>query len=601
MLSTLKKLFFFFDKRTRLQLLMLFLLTLVCAVLQTGGIALIIPLITAIEDPGIIQSNEWLRKINELFGTRNSKDFLIYFCIGMLVYYFIKNAFIGVMRYLQSRFIFSKSSALGRKLFLSYMISPFTFHLERNRAEFLRNIDHSVTQVYGFVRSLITFSTEFCFVTGIVIMLLLVNPLIVICSVSIMGGVSIAFYKTISGHTLMLGEQIQSSQKNVGQAVLEGFGAIKEAKIAGRETFFPNRYYIEMMKNARANWRQATINSMPTLFLEVVAVGSVVLIIIILLQIQGQQIKVLLPTLSLFAIATIRLTPSVSRIVSSLQQFRFFTPALEIIYEEFQLFGKLNAAKQYVFQRSDKSLRLNKEIRVENLSYIYPNSNEKALRGVSLEILKGEAIALAGPSGAGKTTLANVILGLLKPSEGCILVDKYDVFQDLPAWHRNIGYVPQSVYLMDASIRNNVAFALSEHEIADTKVWEALKLAQLEDFVKQLPRGLYTFVGENGVRLSGGQRQRLGIARAVFHKPEILILDEATSALDSGTEMEVSEAIDALSGQKTLIIIAHRLSTIQKCNRICYMEKGAIVASGTFEELLLNSEEFKTMSEIGKY
>ena len=601
MFSAFKKLFFLFDQRTRLQFLMLFTSMLVCAVFQTVGIALIVPFITVIEDPGMIQSNEWFRRIHELFGTSNSKDFLIYFAIGMLIFYVIKNAFIGVMNYLQSRFILSKRAALARKLFLSYMKSPFTFHLERNRAEFLRNMDYSVTHVYWFVRSFITFSTEVCFVTSIVIMLLLVNPLIVICSVSFMGGISLAFHKAISGHSKMLGEQVQSSQKDLGQAVLEGFGAIKEVKIAGKEAFFPSRYYTDMMKNARANWRQTTINSMPTLFLEVVAVGSVVLIIIILLQIQGQQIKVLLPTLSLFAIATIRLTPSVSRIVSSLQQFRFFTPALEIIYEEFQLFGKLNAAKQYVFQRSDKSLRLNKEIRVENLSYIYPNSNEKALRGVSLEILKGEAIALAGPSGAGKTTLANVILGLLKPSEGCILVDKYDVFQDLPAWHRNIGYVPQSVYLMDASIRNNVAFALSEHEIADTKVWEALKLAQLEGFVKQLPRGLDTFVGENGVRLSGGQRQRLGIARAAFHQPEILILDEATSALDNETEMEVSQAIEALSGKKTVIIIAHRLSTIRKCNRIYYMEKGAIVASGTFEELLLSSQKFQAMKEIGKY
>ena len=501
---------------------------------------------------------------------------------------------------MQSRFVFSKRSALGKKLFLLYMNAPFEFHLKHNSAEFLRNMEYSVAQVYGFVEALLKFCTVLCVVIFMVIMLLFVDPLIVIFTVIILGGVGAVYYKAISGQFIVLGEQAQMSQKQITQAVFEGFGSIKEIKVSDKEAFFPNRYYTHQMKYSRALWGQSTLNSIPQLLVEVIAVGSVVLIVF-LFQVQEKPIDALLPTLGLYAVVMMKLMPLISVILSSLQQFRFCTPAIELINKDFEVFAKISIDKQKGNQYSEKSLRLNREIRVENLSYIYPNSNERSLRGVSLEILKGEAIALAGPSGAGKTTLANVILGLLDPSEGSIFVDKYDIFQNLSAWHRNIGYVPQSVYLLDASIRSNVAFALSEHEIADAKIWEALKIAQLEEFVKQLPQGLDTFVGENGVRLSGGQRQRLGIARAAFHQPEILILDEATSALDNETEMEVSQAIESLSGQKTLIIIAHRLSTIQKCNRIYYMEEGAIVGSGTFEELLTSSEKFKAMTELGRY
>jgi len=572
---------------------------LVCAILEAGGIGLIMPFIAVIAEPEIIKSNKWLWRINELVGASDANEFLVYLFIGLMAFYGIKNAFLGAMNYLQSRFIFSKRSAFGKKLFQSYMNSPFSFYLERNRSEILRNF-YALGQVYGFVLNLLILCANVFVVTCIVIMLLLVDPVIVICSIAIIGGASGVIYKGLSGYSVIVGKQVQSSQKHVGQVILEGFGAIKEVKILGKEKFFPNRYYTHMMEYARANWRQATINIVPRLLLEVVAVGSVVLIVF-LFHIQGKEIKVLLPTLGLFAMAIIRLIPSISQIVRSMQQFRFFSPAVDIIYEEMQLLGKLKPDRSYVNRHSDNLLGLENEISVRNHSYIYPNSKEKALHGVTFNINRGQSIAFVGASGSGKTTLANLLIGLLEPSEGSIFVDRYDIFQNLSAWHRNIGYVPQAVYLLDASVRSNVAFGLSEHEIGDTEVWEALKLAQLEGFVKQLPRGLDTFVGENGVRLSGGQRQRLGIARAIFHKPEILILDEATSALDNETEMEVSQAIEALSGHKTLIIIAHRLSTIQKCNRIYYMEKGAIVGSGTFEELLSTSEEFKTMSEIGKY
>jgi ATP-binding cassette subfamily C protein len=599
MFSTLRKLFYLFDQRTRTQIFFLFGLMVLSAILETGGVGLIVPFITVIADPGIIESNRWLHKTKEVIGAATPTDFLIFMSIGLVAFYIVKNSCLSVMNYLQLRFVFSKRSSLGNKLFRSYLESPYTFHLERNTAELYRNIDFAVTRVYGFVLSLLKLCTELCVLTGIVILLLFVNPIIVICSVSILGAVSGIFYKVISRYSLIFGEKVQSSQKYVAQSVLEGFGAIKEVKVSGRESLFSDRYYSNMMDNARANWMHSTLNVMPRLFLEVVAIGSVILIVI-LLQVQGKEIRTLLPTLGLFAMATIRLMPSLSQIVSNLQQIRFYSPSVDLVYQDIHHFDAVSSCAPQLKELLREELSFEREIRVENLDYAYPSANKMALRGVSLKIHKGQVVAFVGSSGAGKTTLANVILGLLEPTGGRIYVDKKDIFQNLAQWHRNIGYVPQSIFLLDTNVRNNVAFGLEHEEIDDSKVWDALKVGQLESFVRHLPEGLNTFIGENGVRLSGGQRQRLGIARALYHQPEILILDEATSALDSEIEKEVSRAIEELSGQKTLIIIAHRLSTIRQCDNIYFMQKGSIVDSGTFDELVAKNPEFKRMAKSGK-
>jgi len=338
---------------------------------------------------------------------------------------------------------------------------------------------------------------------------------------------------------------------------------------------------------------------MPRLLLEFVAVGIVVLIII-LFQGQGKEITSILPTLALFAMATARLMPSLYLIVTNLQQIRFNSPAVDVLYQDFKQADSIDRGTLKIRRSLERPLLFEKEIKVENLTYRYPSTNGSALNGISLTIQKGDVVAFVGGSGVGKSTLANVILGLLEPSEGTVYADEQDVFQHLAAWQRNIGYVPQSIYLLDASIRGNVAFGLENKDIDNHKVWDALRIAQLEDFTKQLADGLDTLVGENGVRFSGGQRQRLGIARAVYHQPEILILDEATSALDSETEKDVSRAIEALSGQKTLIIIAHRLSTIRQCDNIFFMREGTIVDSGTFNELVSKNYDFKRMADSGK-
>jgi ABC-type multidrug transport system fused ATPase/permease subunit len=417
MFSSLKKLFDLFDKRTRLQLLLLFGLMLLSSILETAGVGLVAPFIKLIEDPEIIMNNQWLRKVYEITEAENLKECLLFLSIGLIAFYFIKNICLGVMNYLQLRFVFSKRSSLGKKLFSFYLHRPYAFHLLRNSAELLRNIGFEVARVYVFVQSLLKLCTELCILICILAMLVWVNPRIAIASVSVLAAFSGVFYLVVSGYTRTLGQRIQSSQRYCNQAILEGFGAIKEVKVSGTGDFFADRYYDNMMENARANWTNSTLTGMPRLFLEVIAVGIVILIII-LLQGQGKEIKNILPTLGLFAMATIRMMPSLYLIVSNLQQLRFNSPAVDVIYEDFLQSSAVSGITPRIGHPTQKFLPFRRVIRVENLVYAYPNDNEKALHGVSLKIQKGQAIAFVGASGAGKTTLADVIMGLLEPSEG---------------------------------------------------------------------------------------------------------------------------------------------------------------------------------------
>ncbi|MHB8110092.1 MAG: ABC transporter ATP-binding protein [Syntrophorhabdaceae bacterium] len=593
MYKTLRELIFLFDPRTRAQFAFLFVLMLITAILESIGIGLIMPFIAVITDPSIIDRNTWLRAVKDIFGIAKPYDFLIFMGIGLVVFYILKNICLGLSSYLQLRFVFSKRSALGERLLRSYLFRPYVFHLEHNTAELLRNINVETIRVFNFVQSFLKMCSEGCIFACIIAMLLWVNPVIVLFTVGILGIISGLFYKSVSSHLKSLGQKVQTSQKYVNQAILEGLGAIKEVKVAGCETYFPGSYYRNMMDNARANWRYSTINTVPKLALEVIAVAGVIVIILVY-QIQGYDIKLLLPTLSLFAMATVKSMPSLAQIIINLQNVRFDSVAVNIIYKDMK-----DASLEAPVKRSSP-LSFNSRLAISDVSYIYPDSGQAVLKEISLEIKKGHAVALAGTSGAGKTTLANLILGLLTPTRGGIYADDQNIFDDLPAWQSIIGYVPQSIFLLDASIRKNIAFGLKENEIDEQRISEAVKTARLDSFISGLPEGLDTIIGENGVRLSGGQRQRLGIARALYHEPEVLILDEATSSLDAETEKEVSNAIEAMSGKKTMIIIAHRLSTIQRCDRIYYMKNGSIAGFGTFAELSAQNQDFRLMAESGR-
>ncbi len=575
----------------------LFGMMFLSALLETAGIGLVLPFLTVISDPEIIETNRWLLKLFLLLDAENKTEFLIFLSVIIVIVYLIKNIFLQGLYYLQSRFVFSKRSSLGKRIFITYLKRSYSYHLEHNTAELDRNIRFEVPKVYSYVQSFLKISTELSVLICIVSMLLWVNTLIVVCGVIIFGSISAVFYKVFHSYIKVLAKRVQDSQLHTGQALLEGFGAIKEVKISGKEDYFPNRYYSNMMVNARANWQQQTLSASPKFFLEVTAVTSLIAIVIVYLNVQQGSFNNLIPTLGIFAVAVIRLVPIFGQLVTLFHQLSFSAVGIDVVYEDVK---GLEEEQKHWIVKENKIMSFDQQIKIQDVSFSFGNARKFGLKRVSLEISKGQSIALVGPSGAGKTTLVNIIMGLLKPSQGLILADDNDILENPFAWQRNIGYVPQSIYLLDSSIRENVAFGLETKDIDESMVWNALIIAQADDIAKQLPRGLDTLVGENGVRLSGGQRQRLGIARALYHQPEILILDEATSDLDNETEKEVSLAINQISGHKTLIIIAHRLSSIQKCDCIYFMKNGSIVDLGAFKELMSKNSDFKRMVKTGK-
>jgi ATP-binding cassette, subfamily B, bacterial PglK len=596
MYSRIKKLWSFFDERTKIQFGLLIGLMLIAAAFETVGIGLILPLIQVIDNPGIINNNEWSQFAYQFVGAKTQDGFLLVLCLGIGLFYFVKTWPIVLMHYLQQRFVYSKRSSLAEKAFLMYLKAPYGIHLERNTAEFIRNLQYETVRVYVFVNSLLKVCTETFVAFLIVCLLIFADPLIFVCSILTVGITTLIFYKVTSKHIKKYGKIVQSSITEIGQAILEGFGAIVELKVLGREKIFPRKLYRHMMENARANWKQSTLTIVPRLLIETTTVTTLMGIIIFTIMLKTGNLRELLPSLGLFAVASIRLMPSATTIITNLQNLKFTGPAVDVIYEDFSMLS--SEASIHDKRQSPEINQPFESLNLQNVSYFYPNSSKLAIRKISLFISKGESIALVGPTGSGKTTLVCLLLGLLEPTAGKIFNGEHDILQNLRAWRKNIGYVPQSTYMLDASIRQNIAFGLEADNINDSRVWEAVKIAQLKPLLEDLPGGLDTIIGENGVKFSGGQCQRLGIARSVYHQPEILILDEATSALDNETEKEVNLAINKLAGKKTLIIIAHRLSTVQKCDCIYFMKDGSLQDSGTFNELVARNQEFRKMAVI---
>lgn len=608
MKSIFSKFLYLFNRREKLQIFALFLLILVGGLFETFGVGLIYPFISILKNPEIVQDYRVLRWFYAFMGMGSSKEFLVWSVVGLTACYLLKNVFFVFLAYIQSKFLYNKQVAFSRRLFSSYLNQPYTFHLQRNTADLLHKINVLVPTLFSsFLLYTLMFIAETITTIFILCLLIILKPLPSLLAGSVLGTAMFIFYRVTRNKIGVLGRLRQNYNEQMFRWVNQGLGGIKETKVLGREGFFVNEYNKNSKGYVHAERFMYIINQLPRPFLETICIFGMMLIVLLMIK-QSSELQTVIPTLSLFVMAAFRIIPSMNRVFAAATQIRYNSYTVEAIYNDIVLCDKAAfSSSKGNFQIKDKpsipvSSLLEEEttsdtlIELKNIYYKYPNTQKWVLMDISLSVPKNYSIGFVGPSGAGKTTIVDVILGLLVPTKGEVLVYGKNIKDNLSSWQRKIGYIPQSIYLSDDTIRRNIAFGLPEEEISEEQIWSVLESAQLRDFVNNLPGKLDTFVGERGIRLSGGQRQRIGIARALYHNPDVLIMDEGTASLDNETEREVMQTVKNLRGEKTIIIIAHRLSTVRNCDRLYFIKEGEVVDYGTYEELLDKCMEFRTMA-----
>jgi ATP-binding cassette subfamily C protein len=561
-LSLTRKVFYLVDRGGRYRLLVVVLMCSIGAGLEGFGLGLLVPFITLIGDPSVVQSSRWLGWLARFSGSTSHYQLVMWSGVALLTAHVAKNAYLASMYYVQYRFLYRSEAAVGQRLFGAYLHSPYLFQLRRDPSEMLKNIRVEVPLIFNQVM-IPAFTVVSETMVGLVVVGLLVaiEPGPALVAVGLLGGVTALFYRGIRKKIGELGQREQRYRTEMFQWISRGLAGFKEITVLGRQRFFTDSFARNSVECARAVTVFQATAQVPRLFIETIAVAAVMLIVVMILA-EGRRLAGVLPILALFAAATFRLIPSLSRIVHAFSIIRYYNPAIGVVYDDLRA---LEAQRGSEPGTAEANVRFERAIELRNVSYAYPGG-EPILRDLSLTIPRGRSVALAGPSGAGKTTVADLIIGLLQPTSGEVTVDGRRLDGLIVSWQRQIGYVPQHIYLSDDTVRRNVAFGMSDDQIDDVRVWAVLSQAQLTELVESFPEGLETRVGERGARLSGGQRQRLGIARALYHGPELLVMDEATSALDDETEAAVTAAIERLRGTMTIVVIAHRASTVAKCD-----------------------------------
>lgn len=571
LVNNLKKLNYIFTKDQKWKLLFLFIMIVAGTFAELFGVSAVLPLIQLAMKPEIIEENVLIGKIAEIFHCSTQRELLFVMALGLTLVFFVKNIYIIVMYAFQYRFIYQNQKRLAVRLMKAYMRKPYVFHLGKNSSELQRNANSDSEQFYYVILTILQFLTDILLIVVLFVFLLDRDIMMTLISMAFILSFMGAYYKWAKGRVRELGIARHDSNAKIIQYLVQAFEGIKEIKVAGKEEHFERAYETEYGRYTDAVRRHSTYNVIPKYLLETVAIAGIMSVIMLQVALGG-NIDALVENLAVFAIAVFKLIPSANRINGSLNSIVYDLPSVNTVYEDLQEAEGPATEKVKRMEAESKvsgcKIKFEREIQVQDLWYCYPDASTYVLENITMNIPKGKAVALVGESGSGKTTLADIILGVLMPERGHILVDGKDVGANLPGWRKNIGYIPQNIFLMDDSIRHNIAFGLDDTEIDDRQLRHAIEQAQLSSYVDGLPEGVDTLVGERGARMSGGQRQRIGIARALYHDPELLIMDEATSALDQETERAVMESIEALYGTKTLIIIAHRLTTIERCDMV---------------------------------
>lgn len=571
-LSILKKLSYVLDARQKRQCLGIFVLILISGVLETVGVSMIVPIVSAITAPDTIteylDKYPFLRNFTDSLGLTTTFRLTIAMLVALMAIYIIKNAFLLFVTYHQNRFITNARNDMISRVLRDFLNRPYEDYLGADIPTVFRITDSDIPQTFSLILCLLQMSTEIVVSMFLGIFLLVVNWQMTLFIVLILLCMTFISTKFIKPKLNSIGARNQHIQSRIAKWRLQAIYGLKDVKVLNRQDFFIRNYYESGKIGADVATDYAVFNNLPRLMIETVFMVSV-MGFITLYMLGGGDVTALITQLMAFAVAAVRILPSANRINTYMAQAAYEEPSLNYLYDNLTESNKTEGEmRARASEIAGPALHLSDRIELKDISFHYPDSDTYIFRHANMEIQKGQSVGIMGPSGAGKSTIVDILLGLLHAESGQILCDGADIFSNYDSWLAQIGYIPQSIYLIDESIRENIAFGIDADKVSEERIWEILKEAQLDEFIRSLPEGLDTRIGDRGVRLSGGQRQRIGIARALYHNPEILVFDEATSALDNDTEAALMEAINSFHGKKTMIIIAHRLNTIEKCDRI---------------------------------
>ena len=598
MIDALRKIMDLLDARERRRFWLLIVMLIVMGIVNMAGVASIMPFLAVLSDPSVVERNAWLAWAYRASGAAQPFDFLMWLGVAATLAYIAGLAFKAGATWALLRFSQLRLYTLSKRIFDAYLAHPYAWFLNRHSAHLSKNILNEVQQVIGRILTpLLGALSNGIVVVSLLCLLIAVDPLITLCVAVLLGGGYGLVFLFVRRRMMELGQARVAADRERYQITQEGLTGIKEIKVMALEASFSRRFERPALQLAEANALNATLNQLPRYLLEALAFGGMMVVVLALAYLRRGDLATILPIVGVYALAGSRLAPALQDVYRAFTDVRFGKSALDGLHAD------LIGAPPILLRASSsmEPIHLNTQLELRDVHFAYPGSARSAVNGLSLEITANTTVGVVGGTGAGKTTAIDVIMALLEPQSGELVVDGCPIHTDeqRQAWRRSIGYVPQQIFLSDETVASNIALGLKAEEFNMAAVERAARLAQLHGFVvSEMPDGYATKAGDRGVRLSGGQRQRIGIARALYHDPDVLVLDEATSALDNATERMVMEAVRALGGCKTVIMIAHRLTTVMECNKILFMQNGRVSDSGNYCELLEKSADFRTLSKL---
>lgn len=583
-ITMLQKIGYLFDRKQKMQFIGLGVLILIGGLLETLGVSMMVPVVQGIMDPAALAQNEIIGKVLGILHIEvpdmaqdGGNRIIIMMLAAMMVLFVVKNAYLLFQTYVQNTFVTRNRNRMISRVMREFLNRPYEEYLGADIPTVFRLTDSDIPSAFQLILVLIQMITEIVVSAFLCVVLVVVSPIMTLFIVVIFLGLTLLLSKILKPRLNAIGRKNQEIQSRIAKWRIQSIYGLKDVKVLNREEFFVRNYYETGKFGADVARNYAVMNNMPRVLIETVFIVSMLAFMAVYIS-GGGDMTEFATSIAAFAVAAVRVLPSVNRINTYITEIAYTQPSLDFVYENLQEGMKTDEmlALRRANSQSEK-LKLEDKIELNHISFHYPDSEKAIFKDAHMVVPKGKSVGIIGASGAGKSTIVDVLLGLLHAQEGEITCDGVDIFKNYESWLAQVGYIPQAIYLIDESIRDNIAFGIDADKIDDERIWEVLAEAQLKEFVEELPEGLDTTIGDRGVRLSGGQKQRIGIARALYNDPEILVFDEATSALDNDTEAAVMEAVNSFHGRKTMIIIAHRLNTIEKCDMIYKVENARLV------------------------